>query len=181
MIIEYLKKIHLHLTSKNLPIFGVHLSNLKDFTQTRVEKMSRMPGDKVRAYFPFLWSGLSFYFLLIYALESALALRSDTLKSSRKIPRWSCWIIKKRWSLRYGPRKPEQHSLLQKWNQRDSIRIRYLESHRKRHFWKSLFSRKEGFEINLCYESSSQGRSDRLRPSGKHKAREGNLTKSNQF
>ena len=124
---------------------------------------------------------LSFYFLLIYALESALALRSDTLKSSWKIPRWSCWIIKKRWSLRYGPRKPEQHSLLQKWNQRDSIRIRYLESHRKRHFWKSLFSRKEGFEINLCYESSSQGRSDRLRPSGKHKAREGNLTKSNQF
>ncbi len=47
VIINYAKKIHINLTGKNLPIFGVHLQNLKDFTQTRVEKMSRMPGDKV--------------------------------------------------------------------------------------------------------------------------------------
>ena len=48
IIINYIKKIFLFHQKANLPIFGVHVSNLKDFTQTRVEKMARMPGEKVR-------------------------------------------------------------------------------------------------------------------------------------
>ena len=47
IIINYIKKIFLFHQKANLPIFGVHVSNLKDFTQTRVEKMARMPGEKV--------------------------------------------------------------------------------------------------------------------------------------
>ena len=32
VIITYLKRIYLYIKNKNLPIFGVHLSNLKDYT-----------------------------------------------------------------------------------------------------------------------------------------------------